>query len=337
MDPVSRSTDEWFNEIEDKRDSPLLLRDGTECSMLRNELQYLVEREKKAPATAEECRKLERNLVGLAFSGGGIRSATFGLGVLEALKDLGLGKQFHFLSTVSGGGYLGAWLSANCARAAGTPSSNSVGGGSKDWLSPDAQWGGSIGHLRRYSKYLSPDFGFASADIWSMLTIWIRNALLIQFTIILAIAALLLVPRLLMPPFNEWYYLGHLRWITVGLYLVAVVGIAANERRLLAAESDWMLELKYWRQGLVLSIAALLTAWFYGHRVGFEPFSNKPIDITTTVLIAMLLMFATYCLIVVAVKILNYIAEQRKVAKPPRGSLQATISASDFDAFASFA
>src|SRR5205814_10002046 len=58
------------------------------------------------------------NLVGLAFSGGGIRSATFGLGVLEYLKSAGLLKQIDYLSTVSGGGYIGAWLSANCKRAA---------------------------------------------------------------------------------------------------------------------------------------------------------------------------------------------------------------------------
>ncbi len=58
-----------------------------------------------------------KNLIGLAFSGGGIRSATFGLGILEALKDHNLLKKIDYLSTVSGGGYIGAWLSANCKRA----------------------------------------------------------------------------------------------------------------------------------------------------------------------------------------------------------------------------
>ena len=61
---------------------------------------------------------VRENLVGLAFSGGGIRSATFGLGVLESLKRFGLLTRIHYLSTVSGGGYIGAWLSANCKRAA---------------------------------------------------------------------------------------------------------------------------------------------------------------------------------------------------------------------------
>ena len=52
------------------------------------------------------------NHVGLAFSGGGIRSATFNLGVLQALADLKLLFRVDYLSTVSGGGYIGAWLAA---------------------------------------------------------------------------------------------------------------------------------------------------------------------------------------------------------------------------------
>ena len=47
--------------------------------------------------------RTKQHLVGLAISGGGIRSATFGLGVLETLKELDRLKQVHYLSTVSGG------------------------------------------------------------------------------------------------------------------------------------------------------------------------------------------------------------------------------------------
>ena len=54
----------------------------------------------------------QARLTGLAFSGGGIRSATFNLGVLQALAKLKLLDQFNYLSTVSGGGYIGSWLSA---------------------------------------------------------------------------------------------------------------------------------------------------------------------------------------------------------------------------------
>jgi hypothetical protein len=54
------------------------------------------------------------NLTGLAFSGGGIRSATFNLGVLQVLAWTGVLKFVDYLSTVSGGGYLGSCLSSWC-------------------------------------------------------------------------------------------------------------------------------------------------------------------------------------------------------------------------------
>lgn len=57
-----------------------------------------------------------KNLVGLALSGGGIRSATFSLGLLQGLHEKGLLRIFDYLSTVSGGGYVGGWWSAWLAR-----------------------------------------------------------------------------------------------------------------------------------------------------------------------------------------------------------------------------
>lgn len=50
--------------------------------------------------------------VGLALSGGGIRSATFCLGLLQALSASGALRRFDYLSTVSGGGYAAAFLGA---------------------------------------------------------------------------------------------------------------------------------------------------------------------------------------------------------------------------------
>jgi hypothetical protein len=64
----------------------------------------------------------------LCLSGGGIRSAAFALGVIQAThprpaKDQPVAKpddsllaKFHYLSTVSGGGYIGSWLSAWVTR-----------------------------------------------------------------------------------------------------------------------------------------------------------------------------------------------------------------------------
>lgn len=44
------------------------------------------------------------DVVGLALSGGGIRSGIFNLGLLQGLADLDVLRHFHYLSTVSGGG-----------------------------------------------------------------------------------------------------------------------------------------------------------------------------------------------------------------------------------------
>lgn len=51
------------------------------------------------------------DLVGLSLSGGGIRSAMFNLGFLQALEAAGLMKHVDFLSSVSGGGYTNGYYS----------------------------------------------------------------------------------------------------------------------------------------------------------------------------------------------------------------------------------
>ncbi len=53
----------------------------------------------------------EKGQAALCLSGGGIRSAAFSLGVLQVLAYRGLLTQFQYLSTASGGGYIGGWLS----------------------------------------------------------------------------------------------------------------------------------------------------------------------------------------------------------------------------------
>lgn len=60
------------------------------------------------------------DLAGIALSGGGIRSATFSLGVLQALEQANVFRQFDYLSTVSGGGYIGTALSV-LMRKPGSP------------------------------------------------------------------------------------------------------------------------------------------------------------------------------------------------------------------------
>jgi Patatin-like phospholipase len=48
--------------------------------------------------------------VGLALSGGGVRSATFGLGVLQGLGKSSVLRELDYISSVSGGGFVGCWF-----------------------------------------------------------------------------------------------------------------------------------------------------------------------------------------------------------------------------------
>lgn len=48
-------------------------------------------------------------VIGVALSGGGVRSANFNLGTLQGLEDAKLLAQVDYLSCVSGGGYIGGW------------------------------------------------------------------------------------------------------------------------------------------------------------------------------------------------------------------------------------
>lgn len=77
---------------------------------LRNAEQKYIGAWRKARGDAEPKAGGAGNLVGLALSGGGIRSATFSLGVIQALAHRGLLQKVDYLSTVSGGGYIGSAL-----------------------------------------------------------------------------------------------------------------------------------------------------------------------------------------------------------------------------------
>ena len=72
------------------------------------EKAYLKKRRRKNGLSKPE----DDDLWGLSVSGGGIRSATFGLGVLQRLTSNNVLKRFDYLSTVSGGGYIGSCLTS---------------------------------------------------------------------------------------------------------------------------------------------------------------------------------------------------------------------------------
>lgn len=95
--------------------------------------------------------------VGLSLSGGGIRSATFNLGVLQALNDNNDLAKVDYLSTVSGGGYIGCALTYLMHNQAHESKSNPAFPFACDQVDPSKQK--YLNHIRRHSAYLTPGQG----------------------------------------------------------------------------------------------------------------------------------------------------------------------------------
>jgi hypothetical protein len=90
------------------------------------------------------------DILGVSLSGGGIRSASFGLGVLQALDAYGLANRIDYLSTVSGGGYIGGSLVKAMSESKGEfPFATELPNKYSDSLD--------VMHLRNYSKFLIPN------------------------------------------------------------------------------------------------------------------------------------------------------------------------------------
>ena len=134
----------------------------------------------------------------LCFSGGGIRSGTFALGVLQGLARHNLLDKFHYLSTVSGGGYIGSWLAGWIHRhPAGlkgvTSELANIHPPTK--VDPDAT---PIRFLRRYSSFITPKVGLLSADTWTFIGIYLRNLFLNWIVFIPLLLSVVILPRIVL-------------------------------------------------------------------------------------------------------------------------------------------
>ncbi|MBX3732509.1 MAG: patatin-like phospholipase family protein [Verrucomicrobiae bacterium] len=118
-----------------------------------------------------------RDRVGLALSGGGIRSATFNLGFLQALQDKNLLGLVDYVATVSGGGYVGGFWTAwrlHSAKAdptaalqfpEPTPQHLAVSGNPASLR--DGRERPEIRHLREFSRFLMPRLGLFEVEMWN--------------------------------------------------------------------------------------------------------------------------------------------------------------------------
>lgn len=162
-------------------------------------------------------------LTGLALSGGGIRSATFNLGVLQALSKKGLLRKLDYLSTVSGGGYVGtslSWFLSNTGQSAcgkfiketksedpdfrfGTKAENFPYGvdvpgkiltGSDSPIQKQL-----LNHLRNRGNYLAPGNGLTLLTLFGVV---IRNSIVNLYIWLSLLTAVILGTILLFPPAN---------------------------------------------------------------------------------------------------------------------------------------
>ncbi|MDN5853478.1 MAG: hypothetical protein L0K86_11660 [Actinomycetia bacterium] len=99
--------------------------------------------------------------IGIALSGGGIRSAAFNLGALQALQEVGIMQSADYLAAVSGGNYIASAMTISHALGKGDDADAASAGGAGADAESKAYWGhGSPEerYLRRYVNYLAPGY-----------------------------------------------------------------------------------------------------------------------------------------------------------------------------------
>ena len=122
-------------------------------NVIDDELKVIRARRASAyPGNTQEGQldNIANDLCGLSISGGGIRSSTFSIGVIQSLAKANLFKDFDYLSTVSGGGYTGSMLSTLLNNADESPGKFPLEMPVGDEEPKPLQ------HLRNGSNYLTP-------------------------------------------------------------------------------------------------------------------------------------------------------------------------------------
>ena len=132
----------------------------------------------KPVTLAQNSRDWPRDVTGVALSGGGVRSATINLGILQALAKKRVLRRVDFLSTVSGGSYIGSFLGMFFDRfrhievAGVEPAVDQVERRLSDDDSAEIDW------LRRSANFIAPQFG---SDMRFNLAVLFRNFLSLHF------------------------------------------------------------------------------------------------------------------------------------------------------------
>ena len=153
--------------------------------------------------------------VGLSLSGGGIRSAIFGLGLLQSLQRYGILKHVDYLSTVSGGGYIGSSLTWFMSEHGTFP----FGERRKD---NSGHAGTVVKWLRSHGSYLSPGAGITG---WALAGA-VAMGMIVNFLVVIPVllAIFYFASRPLTFAFQT---LGHEPRTVLGLVFYAGLGVLA--------------------------------------------------------------------------------------------------------------
>jgi hypothetical protein len=147
---------------------------------------------------------------GICCSGGGIRSASFNLGALQAIQDKKRLQKTRFLSAVSGGSYIAAAFAivAKTSRP-GDPRDPAGMDSDPELVTPDSppfeRWSPEEQYLRNRASYMAPTGADKAYLVWRILLGLLINLLLIGAVVALLAAALSLYyrsahPGLIRPP-----------------------------------------------------------------------------------------------------------------------------------------
>ena len=183
-------------------------------------------------------------LFGLALSGGGVRSATINLGFLKVLNQCGILHLADYLSTVSGGGYLGGYIQTKLKSGPDLTAYSSL------FTQED------IAHLQAYGNYLTPgksvgriftSLRLFGAFIFSLLMnlIWVVT---LFFTLLFAVRELF---DFIFGQGTEPFY----RQLILNAALILI--FAHFFLHVLRHMKLWSAEPLYWLEGILLPLAVI--------------------------------------------------------------------------------
>ena len=245
-------------------------------SVMEEEVERIAMRRSLLPgAVPGDIPRSPNDTIALALSGGGIRSATVCLGLLQSLARARVLQAFDYLSTVSGGGYAGAFFGSLFARRpqpgepALSPYEVLAGPVHRPTAQTQAPRGWQLWWLRNSGRYLAPT---GAGDYLYAVALAIRNLVAVHVVLGVALLLMALVTLVLDEQLRHGLALvtGSVRGPGSGLFAVALawlalrllpVGIAyfGTQMPKSGSPGPWWRTQTWWELTLVSLAAALVT------------------------------------------------------------------------------